>query len=107
MKILFILSNVTFSIHIELFGVLTYLCFTDMSIFTGIIFLDVFGIIVALIFVLYSYILWIYQTWKRKNVPYFKPIFLFGNKQPSKEGVSLGEDVFKIVEKAQKKGTLS
>lgn len=75
-----------------------------MEIFTGFVLVDIFGIIVAILTVIYAYFQWIYQTWKRKNVPYLQPKFPFGNRKPIFKAESIGEDVFNIVKQAQQKG---
>lgn len=75
-----------------------------MALFTGVLLIDLLGFLVAIFTVIYAYFQWIYQTWKRKNIPYFEPSFPLGNKQPLSKGVPLGDDVFNTVAKAKKQG---
>lgn len=74
--------------------------------FTGVILLDLFGIFVAICVVIYAYFQWIYQHWKRRNIPYLEPKFPSGNKEPLYKAIPLGEDIYNVVEKAKKKGEL-
>lgn len=71
-----------------------------MAIFTGFVVMDIIGIIIALVAVIYVYFQMIYQIWKRKNIPYFKPTFSLG-REPL--GRALG-DVFNVAQKARHQG---
>lgn len=68
------------------------------------VFLDITGIIVVILVVIYASFLWIYQTWKRKKVPYFEPTFPFGNLQPMTKQISQQDDVVSIITNAKKQG---
>ncbi|CAH0554485.1 unnamed protein product [Brassicogethes aeneus] len=49
------------------------------SLVSSSLLLDVIGVIVAIIAVIYTWFKWSYGHWKRKNVPYIEPSFPFGN----------------------------
>lgn len=74
--------------------------FQIMSIFTESLLVDLVGIVIAIIAVLYAYIEWNYQTWKRKNIPYIKPKLSFSIKQE----VPIGDVVANIVNQAKERG---
>lgn len=75
-----------------------------MSIFTGSVLADIIGVLLSILFVIYIYFIWSFQTWRRKNVPYFDPNFPNGNRIPISKGVPFGEDIFNLGLKAKKKG---
>lgn len=75
-----------------------------MALLTGFILIDILAVTVAIFAVIYAYFQWTYLTWKRKNVPFFQPTFPLGNKQPLNKLVSLGEDIFLVVQEAKRKG---
>lgn len=78
--------------------------FQNMSLFTGLILLDLIGFIVAIFAVIYAYFIWAFQSWKRKNIPNLEPHFPFGNSQPLGKAVHLGEDIYNIVNRAKEQG---
>lgn len=55
--------------------------------------------------VIYVYFQWVYQTWDRKKVPYFKPTFPLGNRKAVRQPVSIGEDIFMLTKAAKANGT--
>lgn len=75
-----------------------------MTTITGVILFDLLAILVSLFAVVYANFYWTYGLWKRKNVPYFKPSFPFGNLHPFRSNLSLGNDVYNIGKKAKKQG---
>lgn len=84
--------------------ILFYIFFQIMTIFTGGAILNVIGIFVAIFAVTYTYFQWTFQTWKRKKVPYVKPKFPYGNLQSPSKPISISEDVYNIVKKAEEQG---
>lgn len=75
-----------------------------MAIFTASIILNVFGILLTIFAVTYTYFQWAFQTWKRKKIPYLEPKFPYGNLQTLSKPISFPEDVYNIVKKANKQG---
>lgn len=56
-----------------------------MAIFTGDIMLDLLGLVVSLVVVVYAYFKWSFQYWKRKNIPYLEGSIPYGSvASPSK-----------------------
>lgn len=75
-----------------------------MELITGIILADVISLFILITVVVYTYFQWMFQFWKRKNVPYFEPKFPFGNRYYSKKDSSITEDISECVEKAKRRG---
>lgn len=75
-----------------------------MAIFTGNILIDVVAVLLAIFAVIYANFMWNYQYWKRKNIPYLKPRFPYGNMQVPFQGISLGDDISNIANQAKKRG---
>lgn len=73
-------------------------------IFSGNALVDIFAVLVSLGIVVYAYFQWNYQYWKRRNVPYLKPTFPFGNRNVFGKPQSLEQDTFNLTKEAKARG---
>lgn len=79
-----------------------------MATFTGIILIDLLGVITALVAVIVAYYKWAHSYWKRRNVPYLEPSIPFGNSaNPLNMKQSTGEWMRKMYNKVKAKGLVS
>lgn len=74
-----------------------------MAILTGDIKLDLIGLFVSLVVVLFAYFKWSFQYWKRRNIPYLPGTIPFGSIIPPYKKV-LGHQFAEMYNDAKIKG---
>ncbi|KAJ8913632.1 hypothetical protein NQ315_007349 [Exocentrus adspersus] len=76
-----------------------------MTLYFGSYMMDLLALVTTLLAATYVYIIWTFQYWKKRNVPYLDPVIPWGNfENPMSRSVSLSEDIARICQKAIAKG---